>query len=141
MKENVRSLSGVFVVFIILTPNLLASPNKCMGLLQYIFQEVVAEEWSSYNVYEAYFRFTFESVKNIKAIKYWIYLLIFFFREDELDPESNKVQLLNLAKFSNDTCVLKQDGMNFKYLCQSEIKPIKIWTVTFMESSRLFTPL
>ena len=44
MKGNVGSLSGVFVVFIILiTPNLLPSPNKCMGLLQYIFQEVVAE--------------------------------------------------------------------------------------------------
>ena len=28
---------------IILTPNLLLSPNKCMGLLQYIFEEVVAE--------------------------------------------------------------------------------------------------
>ena len=44
MKENAGSLSGVFVVFIILTPNLLRSPNKCLGLLQYIFQEVVAEE-------------------------------------------------------------------------------------------------
>ena len=44
MKENAGSLSGVFVVLmIILTPNLLPSPNKCMGLLQYIFQEVVAE--------------------------------------------------------------------------------------------------
>ena len=80
MKENAGSLSGVFVVFIILTPNLLRSPNKCLGLLQYIFQEVVAEEWSSYNVYEAYFLFTFESVKNIKAIKYWIYFFIFFFQ-------------------------------------------------------------
>ena len=28
----------------------------------------------------------------------------------------------NLAKFSDDTCVLKQDSMNFKYLCQSEKK-------------------
>ena len=43
MKENADSLSGVFVVFIILAPNLLPSPNKCMGLLLYIFQEVVAE--------------------------------------------------------------------------------------------------
>ena len=43
MKGNVGSLSGVFVVFMILTPNLLPSPNRSMGLLQYIFQEVVAE--------------------------------------------------------------------------------------------------
>ena len=43
MKENAGSLSGVFAVFIILTPNLLPSPNKCMDLPQYICQEVVAE--------------------------------------------------------------------------------------------------
>ena len=40
MGENAGSLTGVFVVFIILTLNLLPNPNKCMGLLQYIFQEV-----------------------------------------------------------------------------------------------------
>ena len=37
-------LSGVFIaLIIILTPNLLPSPDKCMGLLQYIFEKVVAE--------------------------------------------------------------------------------------------------
>ena len=37
-------LSGFFIaLIIILTPNLLPSPDKCMGLLQYIFEEVVAE--------------------------------------------------------------------------------------------------
>ena len=30
-------------LIIILTPNLLLSPDKCMGLLQYIFEEVFAE--------------------------------------------------------------------------------------------------
>ena len=43
MKENAGSLLVVFVLFIILAPNLLPSPNRYMGLLQYIFQEVVAE--------------------------------------------------------------------------------------------------
>ena len=42
MKENAGSSSGVFAVFIILTPNLLPSPNT-MSLVQYIFQEVVGE--------------------------------------------------------------------------------------------------
>ena len=42
--ENAGSLSGVFIALIvILSPNLLPSPDKCMGLLQYIFEEVVAE--------------------------------------------------------------------------------------------------
>ena len=36
--------SGGFIALIIIsTPNLSASPDKCMGLLQYIFEEVVAE--------------------------------------------------------------------------------------------------
>ena len=56
MGENAGSLSGVFVV-IILTSNLLPSPSNYMGLLQYIFQEVVAEWRSSYDVYEAYIFF------------------------------------------------------------------------------------
>ena len=43
MRENAGYLSEVFVVFIILTPILLPSPNKCMCVLLYIFQEVVAE--------------------------------------------------------------------------------------------------
>ena len=43
MGGNAGSLSGIFVVFIILTPTLLPSPNKYMGLLQYVFEEVVAE--------------------------------------------------------------------------------------------------
>ena len=43
MGENAGSLSGILVVFIILTPNKLPCPNKCMGLLQYIFEEVVAQ--------------------------------------------------------------------------------------------------
>ena len=43
VKKNEGSLSGVFVMFVILTPNLLPSPIKCMGLLQYMFEEVVAE--------------------------------------------------------------------------------------------------
>ena len=30
-------------LIIILTPNLLPSPDRCMGLLRYIFEEVVAE--------------------------------------------------------------------------------------------------
>ena len=33
-------------------PKFFTSLNKCMGLLQYIFQEVVAECRSLYNVYE-----------------------------------------------------------------------------------------
>ena len=40
--------------------------------------------------------FTFESIKNIKAMNYWIYTYsidLFFCREDEPDPESNIVQL------------------------------------------------
>ena len=42
--ENAGSLSGIFIALItILIPNLLLSPNKCIGLLQYIFEEVVAE--------------------------------------------------------------------------------------------------
>ena len=42
--KNAGSLSGVFTALIIvLSPNLLPSPDKCMGLLQYIFEEVVAE--------------------------------------------------------------------------------------------------
>ena len=44
MGKNAGSLSGVFIaLIIILTPNLLPSPDKCMGLLQYIFEEVIAE--------------------------------------------------------------------------------------------------
>ena len=37
-------LSGFFIaLIIILTLNLSPSPDKCMGLLQYIYEEVVAE--------------------------------------------------------------------------------------------------
>ena len=33
----------------------------------------------------------------------------------------------------------QQNSMNFKYLCQKEIKSIKIWNIIFMERSWLFT--
>ena len=46
-----------------------------------------------------------------------MYSLISFFREDELDPESQKVQL-TYQSFVINKCVLKQDSMNFKYLRQ-----------------------
>ena len=43
MAKIAGSLSGVSIaLIIILTPNLLR-PDKCMGLLQYIFEEVIAE--------------------------------------------------------------------------------------------------
>ena len=42
--EKCRFFVRVFItLIIILSPNLLSSPDKCLGLLQYIFEEVVAE--------------------------------------------------------------------------------------------------
>ena len=82
-----------------------------------------------------------EDVKILFASKYFVYfwinkkykgnkilnvliILIYFFQR-RWTWSWIKQSATNLAKFSNDTCVLKQVSMNFKYLCQSEIKSIK----------------
>ena len=54
-------------------------------------------------------------------------ILIHFFFQRRWNRSWIKQSAANLAKFSNDICVLKQDSMNFKYLCQSEIKSIKLF--------------
>ena len=85
-------LSGVFIaLIIILTPNLLPSPDKCMGLPQYIFEEVVAE-WRITFIQCIGSIVSFYCWINKKGSKILTYTYLFtFFREDELDPESNKV--------------------------------------------------
>ena len=101
MGENVGSLSGVFIaLIIILTPNLLPSPDKCMGLVQYIFEEVVAE-WRIKFIQCIWSIVSFLTVESIKkAVKYWHNLFIYFFQRWTWSCIRQSVA--HLAKWSDD---------------------------------------
>ena len=107
MGKNAGSLSGVFIaLIIILTPNLLPSPDKCMCLLQYIFEEVVAERrikfiqciWSIVSFY------CWISKKGSKILTY---TYLFFHRR--WTWSRIKQSAANLGKCSDNTCVRKYE--------------------------------
>ena len=109
-----------------------------MGLLQYIFEEVVAE-WRIKFIQCIWSIVSFYCWINKKAVKYW-HILIYLLFQRRWTWSWIKQSVANLAKCSDDTCV-RNYGFQVPMCGKSKIKSIKILKIVFMERSELFTSL
>ena len=104
--KNAGSLSGNFIALtIILSPNLLPSPDKFMGLPQHIFEEVVAE-WRIKFIQCIWSMVSFYCWINKKGSKILTYT---YFFQRRWTWSWIKQRVANLAKCSDDTCVRKYE--------------------------------